>query len=481
MIEQYVKNLGMYIDGKWEMNPARKKFPVYYAYTGELIGELPEANEEDLERIASAAQTAFERDTLSPNDRATILNKAAQFLRENRENIAKVLVLEVGKAYKEAFGEVNSAITVFELAATATKNIVGRQFPINNQADAKVKKYGFIIKKPAGPCCAISAYNAPLNQGAHKVASAIAAGCPVVLKPSPFTPYSAMFMMEALEEAGLPHGWAQLMFSDVEISRKMIKNQTFKRFLYTGSYAVGKDIATNADMRPVILEMGSNAPDIIHKDADIENALSACMCGFSICGQVCTSVQRLYVHKDIVEFVTKRYLEKISALKVGDPMDPTTDMGPIRTETYARKFDDVLAEAVAGGATILTGGHRKGQVLEPTLLTNVHSDMTVVKEELFLPIVCIIPYSDFDDVLRQANDSIYGLQAGVFTSNLNLAIKAAKVLNYGGIMINDASRCRLPQMNYGGVKASGIGREGVPCTLDFLMDEINVVFNTTEG
>lgn len=478
MIERYLKHIGMYIDGKWEYNQNRKQFAVHYAYTGEQIGKLPEANEEDLERAAAAAQNAFERAELSANDRSAILKKVADSLRNNRENIVKVLVLEVGKTYKEADSELNSAITVFEMASAAAKNIVGRQFPINNQPNAKLKKYGFIVKKPAGPCCAISAYNAPLNQGAHKVASAIAAGCPVVLKPSPYTPYSAMFMMEALEEAGLPHGWAQLLFGDVDISRKMILNQTFKRFLYTGSYRVGKDIATNADMRPVILEMGSNAPNIIHKDADIENALSACMCGFSICGQVCTSVQRLYVHEEIVSEVTERYLEKIKALKVGDPMDPSTDMGPVRTSEAAQRFDELLDEAVSGGAKILTGGHRKNQMLEPTLLTCVRPDMTIVREEVFLPLVCIIPYKDFDDVLRQANDSIYGLQAGVFTSDLNLAIKAAETLNYGGIMINDASRCRLPQMNYGGVKASGIGREGIPCTLDFLMDEINVVINS---
>lgn len=478
MMKQYLKNIGMYIDGKWEFDSGRKTFPVYYAYTGELIGELPEANEEDLERIASAAQAAFDRHELSDNDRSAILAKAAGNLKANRENIVKILVLEVGKTYKEANSELDSAITVFEMASNAAKNITGKQFPINNQPNANLKKFGLIIKKPAGPVCAISAYNAPINQGAHKVASAIAAGCPVLLKPSPYTPYSAMALMQALEDAGLPHGWAQLIFGGAEISREMIKNQTFKRFLFTGSYKIGKDIATNADMRPVILEMGSNAPNIIHKDADIESALSACMCGFTIAGQVCTSVQRLYVHEDIVDKVTARYLEKIQALKVGDPMNPETDMGPVRNLADALRFDAVIAEAVKGGAKILTGGHRKDLLIEPTLLTNVNASMSVVHDEMFLPLVCIIPYSDFDSALEQANDSMYGLQAGVFTTDLNLAVKAIKTLNYGGIMINDASRCRLPQMNYGGVKASGIGREGMPCTLDFLMDEINVVINT---
>ncbi|HLQ82507.1 MAG TPA: aldehyde dehydrogenase family protein [Pseudogracilibacillus sp.] len=473
-----IKEWGMFINGNWSFPKDRSTFDVENPYTDECIGTLPIANIDDVNEATSSAEDHFNDDLLSLNDRYNILLDISKSIERDADLLSDILVQEVGKTKTEASGEVKSAIDAFVLAAEEAKRITGNEIPMSNKITDEKSKYAVTMKVPSGPICAITAFNAPLNQGAHKIAAAIAAGCTVVLKPSPFTPFHAIHLVNIMIEAGLPKGHIQLLFGGVEVGDALLESQKFSRYMFTGSLNVGKQIAVKAGLRPVILEMGSNAPNIVHKDADIDVAVQSCLSGFALAGQVCTSVHRLFVHEDIYQEFSDKFIEKIKGLKVGDPMNSDTDIGPVRNDQSSYKFDKLIKEATDGGATILHGGNRDGRLISPTILSNLEKDMKVYFDETFLPIINLIPYKDFDAIIKESNDSIYGLQAGVFTSNLHLAFKAARELKVGGVMINDASRYRVAQMPFGGVKGSGVGREGLPYAIELLSDLKNVVFTS---
>ena len=466
------------IGGKWRRAPEHKLIDVLNKYDGTVIDSVPEATLQDVDDAVTAADEAFSRATLSPHQRYTILGRAAELMQRDAESLARLLVQEVGKTITESRAEVKSAIAALINAAEEAKRIDGETIPVDANPGSE-GRFAVVMHTPSGPVCAITPFNAPLNQAAHKVASAIAAGNSVVLKPSEQTPLTAFRLASLMQEAGLPDGFCNLVFGyGQSVGERLLNDRRFARFTFTGSVAVGRHILATVGVRPVTLELGSNAPTIVFADANLKQAaIASRSSGYAIAGQVCTSVQRLYVHEDVLKEFTDIFVTLVGQMKLGDPMDEKTDVGPMLTDAAAERAERVLKEAVDSGATVLIGGTRKGRLFTPTVVTNVRKDLSLVCREIFAPIVSILPFRDTDAVIREANDSEFGLQAGVFTRDLSTAFYVARRLRYGGVMINDASRYRAPNQPYGGVKDSGMGREGPKYAIRELTDFKTVVFN----
>ena len=471
-------NPAMLIDGVWRHAEGRFEIAVLDKFSGAEIARTPEATDADVKDAVDAAQAAFEGNGVSPHQRFTILARASALVQRDQKALAELLVREVGKTIREAKAEVSSAAAALLNAAEEAKRIDGETIPVDANAGSE-KRFAVVMHTPSGPVCAITPFNAPFNQAAHKVASAIAAGNPVVLKPSEQTPLTALRLAEIMTEAGLPPGHLGLLYGrGATTGEALLRDKRFARFTFTGSVRVGRHILATVGIRPVALELGSNAPTIVFADADLDlAALAARASGYAIAGQVCTSVQRLYVHESVMGAVTDKFVSLVGKLKVGNPMDESTDVGPMLTDVAAERAENVLRNAVTGGARVLIGGKREGRMFQPTVLENVKRPMEVVCQEIFAPIVSLIPFKDTDEVIREANDSDFGLQAGIFTRDLKTAFYVARRLRFGGVMVNDASRYRAPNQPYGGVKDSGIGREGPKYAVRELTDFKTVVFN----
>lgn len=467
----------MRIGGQWRRD-AEQFIDVFDKFDGSLVERVPVATLADVDDAVTAAQDAFDNRYMPPHERYTVLSKAASLMQAQSEDLARVLVREVGKTIRESRAEVGSAVAAIVNAAEEAKRIDGETIPLDANPGSE-KRFAVVMHTPSGPVCAITPFNAPLNQAAHKIASGVAAGSPVVLKPSELTPLTAFHLARIMVDAGLPDGYCNVIFGHGRpVGQRMLEDKRFARFTFTGSVATGRHILATVGVRPVTLELGSNAPTIVFADADQKAAaLAARGSGYAIAGQVCTSVQRLYVHRSILEPFTALFVDLVSKLKVGNPMDEDVEMGPMLTDQAVAKAHGLIEKAVAQGAKVLTGGTSEGRCFQPTVLGNVDPKMEVVCQEIFSPIVSIIPFDDTDEVIRAANDSEYGLQAGVFTRDIATAFQVARRLRYGGIMINDASRYRAPNQPYGGVKDSGLGREGPKYAIRELCDFKTVVFN----
>lgn len=468
----------MLINGQWIVGGSDVELPVLNKFSGQTIAQIQEATEHQVEEAIAAAQAAFEGEEITPHRRFEILEKASRLVIKEAKDLAEILVQEVGKTIRESRSEVNSAAAALLNAAEEAKRIDGETIPVEANPGSE-RRFAVVMHTPSGPVCAITPFNAPLNQAAHKIASAIAAGSPVVLKPSEQTPITAYRLAQILTEAGLPAGHLAVIFGrGLTVGEQLLKDPRFSRYTFTGSARTGRHILETVGIRPVALELGSNAPTIVFPDADLEQAaLAARASGYAIAGQVCTSVQRLYVHESVIDKFTEIFVNKVSQLKLGDPMDDATDVGPVLTDQAAERAEQLLTEASESGAKVLIGGQRKGRMFEPTVLSNVKRPMAVVCQEVFAPIVSIMPFRDTDEVIREANDSEFGLQAGIFTKDIKTAFYVAKRLRYGGVMINDASRYRAANQPYGGVKDSGMGREGPKYAIRELTDFKTVVFN----
>ena len=335
------------------------------------------------------------------------------------------------------------------------------------------------MRFPVGVIGAISPFNFPLNLVAHKVAPAIAAGCSVILKPASLTPLTSIKLGEIMMEAGLPPGGLNIIFgSGGTVGDWLVTDERVSMITFTGSPPVGKRIKEKSGLKKVTLELGSNSAVIVDENADLDLAVERSVMGsFAYAGQICISVQRIYLHKNIYERFKKDFLEKTSKLKLGDPLDKATDIGPMITEEDARRTESWVNEAVRDGAKILIGGKREGAFYSPTVLENVKPEMKVVALEVFAPVVCFIPFDDFSDAVKMVDDSIYGLQAGVFTDNIENAFQAIKGIKVGGVIVNDVPTYRADNMPYGGVKESGIGREGVKFAIEEMTDIKMICFN----
>lgn len=466
----------LFIDGEWV--PTEEYTDVQDKFTGEAIAKIAKATQTHVNQAVTAAQKTFKENKLTAYQRYEILLKTAELMEQRREILEYSLVQEVGKTVKDARGELDRAISTFRISAEEGKRIAGEMVPLQGVPGSE-NRLGFTIRIPKGVIGAITPFNYPLLLGAHKIAPALAAGNTIVLKPATITPIASFHLLNLLHEAGLPKGYLQVITgSGKDVGDWLLADERIAMYTFTGSSEVGASIKAKSGMRPVALELGNNSPNIVHEDADLSLAAEqTARRSFHNAGQACIAVQRIYVQENVLNEFTQRYLNVVKELKVGDPKDPDTDVGPMIEEREAYRSEEWVKEAVAAGAKLLFGGKREGSLFYPTVLTNVTPEMKVVCKEVFAPIVTIISYKNIDEAIHLANQSDYGLQAGIFTKDLNLALKATRELEYGGVIVNDVSTYRNDVMPYGGVKNSGLGKEGPRYAIEEMTEERMVVIN----
>jgi acyl-CoA reductase-like NAD-dependent aldehyde dehydrogenase len=454
------------IDGQWV--DAGPLMEVKNKYDGRMVGTLPTARKEDVEAAIDAAERAEDVMADMPAfKRAEILLKTAALLRERSDDLAKTIAAEAGKALKFARAEVERAISTFTIAAEEAKRLHGETIPLD-AVPAGEGYFGFWIRRPVGVIAAISPFNFPLNLVAHKVAPALASGNTLVLKPASTTPLAAVKLCQILQEAGLPAGAINLVIgSGGTVGEWLVTDPRVDKITFTGSPDVGRHILSVAGIKKVTLELGNTSPVVVAPDADLDFVAKRCAVGaYYNSGQVCISVQRIYSEKNVYEPFTEKFVKATEAMVVGDPLDERVDVGPMIDSKEVDRIEDWVREAQTSGAKVLTGGKRDGTVYYPTVLSDVHEDMKLIAEEAFAPVASIISSDDFESALKQANDTKFGLQVGVFTNDINRVFKAVRRLNFGGVIINDTPNFRADHMPYGGNRQSGLGREGVKFAME---------------
>lgn len=455
-----VKNWGFFLDGKWLTEG--EAFEIHSPFDHSVVGKGFRATAAHAEAAVWAAQRAFETTRRLPAyERQRILRAISEGIRTRAEEFAQLIALEAGKPIKTARAEVDRAVFTFAVAAEEATRIGGEWLPLDWQP-ATASRAAIVRRFPLGPIFAITPFNFPLNLVAHKVAPAIAAGCTIVLKPAPQTPFSSLLLAQVAEAAGWPAGGLNVLPLAIPEAERLVGDDRLKLLTFTGSGAVGWSLKQKAGKKKVLLELGGNAGVIVHSDWDTEDAARRCVAGgFSYAGQSCISVQRIYVQRSVQDKFLATLVAGVKKLKTGDPLDEATDVGPMISEDAARRAARWIEEAVAAGAKVETGGKRNGSMVEPTVLTNTRHEMKVSCEEVFAPVVNVEPYDDFPDAIRRVNDSPYGLQAGLFTRDAKLLFTAFEQLEVGGVIAGDVSAFRIDHMPYGGVKDSGMGREGL--------------------
>ncbi|MCP4278709.1 MAG: aldehyde dehydrogenase family protein, partial [Alteromonas sp.] len=430
--------------------------------------------------IAAAEEAQPAMAAMAPFERQAVLEHCVKRFTERADELAQALCIEAGKPIKDAKGEVSRLIDTFKIAAEESVRINGEV--VNLEISARAKGYQGMTKKvPIGPCSFISPFNFPLNLAAHKVAPAIAAGCTFVLKPASRTPIGALIIGEVLAETDLPKGAFSILPCSRDGADLFTTDERLKLLSFTGSPDVGWALKAKAGKKPVVLELGGNAACVVDEDADIEDAIDRVIVGaYYQSGQSCISVQRLLVHSKIYDEFKSRYVEKVKALVSGDPSNEDTFIGPMISEGEAERLHGWIEEAKEKGATILCGGTRDGAMLEATVMENVPKDCDASAEEAFGPLSILVPFDDYDEALEEVNNSRYGLQAGVFTRDIYKAHKAWDVLDVGGVVIGDVPSWRVDNMPYGGVKDSGLGREGIRYAIEDMSETRLMVIRTPQ-
>lgn len=458
---------------------ANEDLAVIDKYSGEEATRVALADEAAIDRgIAAAVEAAPAMAAMKAYERQAVLNHCVQRFQERSEELAYSLCVEAGKPIKDSRGEVSRLIDTFRIAAEESVRRVGEVMPLDISPRARDYQ-GMWKRVPIGPCSFISPFNFPLNLAAHKVAPALAVGCPFVLKPASLTPIGALIIGETLAETDLPPGAFSILPCRRDGAALFTEDPRLKLLSFTGSPDVGWQLKGRAGKKKVVLELGGNAAVIIDETADIDDAVDRLLVGaFYQSGQSCIGVQRILIHESIYDTVKNRFVEATQALKVGDPKDPETFIGPMISEKEARRLDGWVAEARDAGATVLCGGGRQGAMLEATVLENVPDHCKVRNEEAFGPVALLRPFSDFDEALARVNDSAFGLQAGVFTRDIYRAHQAWDTLDVGGVVIGDVPSWRVDHMPYGGVKESGLGREGIRFAMEDMTEIRLMVLRT---
>lgn len=446
--------------------------PVVDKFTGTTIGEVACAGRAHVTAAVSAAAHAFATRPIALHERYALLTRAAELVRQRHAAFVESIVGESGFTVTDAATEVSRAIETLTISAEESKRIHGDMIPLEG-APGVTSRLGFTLRVPLGVVCAITPFNSPLNTVVHKVAPALAAGNSVVLKPASSTPMTASLLCDVLIEAGVPAGYINLLNGNGrDIGTWLLEEERIRFYTFTGSTAVGKSIQRAAGLRRTQLELGSISSTIVCDDANLEWAVPRCVnASFRKAGQVCTSVQRLFVQQDILREFTDRLIAATNAAKVGDPRDPETMVGPMIDEKEAVRGEAWVKEAVSQGARLATGGRRNGAVLAPTILLQATPSMRVMCEEVFAPIISIVPFTTLEAAIAQVNDTPYGLAAGLFTSNIGRALQAARTIEVGTVHINETSSSRVDLMPYGGVKDSGFGHEGPKYAIREMTDE----------
>ena len=451
-------------------------------YSGELIGRVAKAGADEARRAVDAAEAAM-REPLPAHKRAEILVRVAGQLGRRHEEVARTISSEAGKPLKAARVEASRAMSTFTMAAVEARKLAGEMVPMD-ASQAGTGKLAFTLRQPVGVVGAISPFNFPLNLVAHKIAPALAAGCAVVLKPASQTPFSALLLAELETEAGLPPGWLNVLVGPAsQIGDVLVDDERVRAITFTGSGAVGWKLAERAPRKRVKLELGNATPVLVQADADLDDAANKLAANaFSFAGQSCISVQRIYVERDAYDDLLARFLPRVEALVVGDPADEATDVGPLIDEDARDRVLAWIEEARAAGAEVLTGGdlttvEDATALLRPTVIAGAGPELKVSCEEVFGPVCTVTPYDTLDEAIGLANGTRYGLQAGIFTSNVKTALEGARRLEFGGVTINEAPTFRADQMPYGGVKDSGNTREGPAYAVRELTEERLVVLD----
>ena len=467
---------GFLLNGKWHTQG--KSVDVHSPYDQSVVGSITQPGRRELEHAIEAAVAAFETTRkMASYQRQTILHKISTGIVNRKEEFARMMALEAGKPIRTARAEVDRAIFTFQVAAEEATRIGGEYLPMDLQ-DFTAGRWGMVRRFPLGPIAAITPFNFPLNLVAHKVAPAIAAGCSMVLKPAPQTPITALMLAEVVQEADWPAGALNVLPLSNEDAELMVTDDRLKMLTFTGSGKVGWQLKAKSGKKKVVLELGGNAGVIIHSDSDIEFAAERCaVAGFSYAGQSCISVQRILVHRPAFDKFLEAFLARVDKLKTGDPLQESTDIGPLIRQSDVMRAMQWVEEAEKSGAKVLRGAKANGSVMQPTVLTNTSPNMRVNCEEVFAPVKTVEPYDDFDSAIQQINHSPYGLQAGVFARDAKLLFRAYEQLEVGGVIAGDVPTFRIDHMPYGGVKDSGLGREGLRYAIEEMTEPKLLVMN----
>jgi glyceraldehyde-3-phosphate dehydrogenase (NADP+) len=470
----------IYLAGRWVESPDRLVID-NPAKPDEPAGTTFNATEDQYEEAVQAAVAAFERTRkMAAFERSAALRKISAGIQARREELGRLIATESGKPIRDSLGEVDRAVLTFRFGAEEAERIGGEVIPLDLNPASRGRT-GIVRRFPIGPIAAISPFNFPLNLAAHKLSPAIASGNPIVLKPPSKDPLTMLTVAEIVAEAGLPEGAVSILPMTRELGDRMVADEHFRLLTFTGSPAVGWAMKARAGKKKVVLELGGNAGVIVDRTADLDWAVRRILVGaFSYSGQVCISVQRMFVHEWIWDDFMARFTEGARNLKLGDPLDPKTDVGPMVDGKAARRTQEWVDEARSMGAKVVLGGKAEGTLFPPTILTEVPESAKVCTEEAFAPLVVVAPFSDFGDAIRRVNASRFGLQAGVFTNDLAHAWSSFEEIEAGGVIVNDVPTYRIDHMPYGGSKDSGQGREGVRYSIED-MTELRIMVVAQPG
>ena len=467
--------LRMYIGGQWRAGANEHR--VVDPYRGELVAHAPESTLQDLDDALAAASAAKSRAAAMPGyERAALLRRVAALLVERAEDIARVMSRETGKAIKDARAEVIRSQDTILLSAEEAIRIQGEQVPLDG-TPMGAGKLAFLLRFPVGVVAGITPFNAPFNLACHKIAPAIAAGNVIVLKAPPQSPWVVSKLVELFADAGAPPGFVNLLYGN-SVGPALVRDPRVDFLTFTGSSRVGAEIKAASGLRRVALELGGNGTTIVHADASVEEAAPLCARNsMRLAGQSCISVQNVYVHDSIYENFVERLVQEVRTLRMGDPLDAATDVGTLIDEAAAKRVETWVQEALGKGARALTGARRQGAAYEPTVLVDVQPAMRVVCEEVFGPVVTVQRYADLPPLFAQISAAQYGLHCGIFTKSIQVAFDAIRALRVGGVIVNGTSTWRTDQLAYGGIKSSGIGREGPRYAMRDMTEERLVLFN----
>ncbi|HTT37022.1 MAG TPA: aldehyde dehydrogenase family protein [Burkholderiales bacterium] len=462
--------------GNW-LHPERT-VEIRDPYHGAVVGVAPISSLADLDAALNAAVEARASIAAMPGyERAALLRRAAALIEREKANLAEVLTRETGKAITDSDAEIRRSVDTVALAAEEAIRIEGRHVPLDG-SEMGAGKVAVLLRFPVGVIAGITPFNAPFNLAAHKIAPAIAAGNSIVLKPPPQAPLIVHRLVELFVEAGLPPGTLNVVYGGADIGAALVADPRVDFISFTGSSRAGAAIKASSGLRRVALELGGNNATIVHDDANLASAAAACARNsMRLAGQSCISVQSVYVQQRVYETFLSLIEAQVRKLKLGDPLEAMTDVGTLIDERAAQRVESWVREAAAEGARVVTGGHRHGAAFEPTVLTGVNPKMKVVCEEVFGPVVNVIPYGAIEEVFAAVNAGPYGLQAGIFTRSNEVTFRAIRALRVGGVIVNGTSTWRTDQLAYGGVKASGIGREGPRYAIEEMTEQRLVVFN----
>jgi glyceraldehyde-3-phosphate dehydrogenase (NADP+) len=474
-----MKDYKLLINGLWEDGQIIKEFKS--PYDQKIFAAIHFADKQQVKNAIHSAHLAFEKTkSLSSFERFEILSFIASEIKRRKEELAESITLSAGKTITSSRMETDRAANTFQVAAEEAKRLEGEIIPLDWSPQTK-KRWGFIRRFPIGVVAGITPFNFPLNLVAHKVAPAIASGNPVIIRPASQVSITSLLLGEIINESGLPKGGINIVPCGYEEASPLLEDERVKKITFTGSPEIGWKLKKKAFKKKVTLELGGNAAVIIEPDTDLGFALSRTLLGaFSYSGQICISIQRIFLHENIYDRFMADFVTAAKKLIIGNPLDEDTEIGPMINTGAARQIEEWVNEAVEKGGHLVTGGQRNGRLFEPTILENVKPELRVSCQEAFAPVVVVSPYKDFEEALKGVNHSIYGLQAGVFTKDLQKAFHAYEILDVGGVIVNDIPTFRIDHMPYGGVKESGFGREGLKYAIEEMTELKLMAINLNE-